>query len=633
MSALSDQAVALAEAGIPVFPCLEDGKLPATEHGFKDASSDVEVVRAWWIENPNYNIAICPEDCGWIVVDEEADGAGEWDALCVENDPHEATYTVSTPRGGRHYYFTGSGRSSVKKIAPHVDTRGIGGYVLVPPSIVNGKPYEVVNDYEVQPIPEWLNPLLGLRVARSDVVSGEQAVASAASYDRAKNFLRTRVSLGEVAVEGSGGNNLTYNLVTKLIGLCPDGPALASLLKEIWNPHCLPPWSDEEIDTFVDNGLKYRQDAPGNYDDAGKPSETFKGFGQELLNTLPAGVVEPPKTPKKSRWAIWHEADMENQPEPTWIVKDLIPDDSVCLWVGGTQSFKSFLLLDVMLGVAAGVETFGCTPEPGIVIYGAPEDRAGVAGPRRKAWKSARGLQDTGIENFRVCLVPVIEMQEDIDAWIEEIAKDIGDQKLRMVAIDTAGKALGGENENDSSVVRRFWQICDAIRERFGCSVVAIHHSGKDADRGARGSSAWNADFDTVIETQRPSKDHFNVEVKVIKHKNAQDGKRWTLTGRNHAGSLVFEPITAREFEEVVEETTDRITPKKIGKALSSRKAFDVTKALSTPEVWMAMGRKLEDAESGCRELEKLSNTMLRAYCERDDKGVLQWYYAKREQT
>ena len=34
--------------GWPVFPCKPANKQPLTEHGVKDASTDPDVIRAWW---------------------------------------------------------------------------------------------------------------------------------------------------------------------------------------------------------------------------------------------------------------------------------------------------------------------------------------------------------------------------------------------------------------------------------------------------------------------------------------------------------------------------------------------------------------------------------------------------------
>ena len=41
-----------------MFPCRARDKRPATANGLRDATRDAEIIRAWWSERPDYNIAI-----------------------------------------------------------------------------------------------------------------------------------------------------------------------------------------------------------------------------------------------------------------------------------------------------------------------------------------------------------------------------------------------------------------------------------------------------------------------------------------------------------------------------------------------------------------------------------------------
>jgi hypothetical protein len=51
-------AILYARAKIPVFPLRPGTKVPATANGFKDATTDLRVVRSWWRDNPRYNIGL-----------------------------------------------------------------------------------------------------------------------------------------------------------------------------------------------------------------------------------------------------------------------------------------------------------------------------------------------------------------------------------------------------------------------------------------------------------------------------------------------------------------------------------------------------------------------------------------------
>lgn len=612
---LHAQARRFAEAGIRVFPCLADAKQPATPNGFHDASADLAQIDAWWTENPNYNIGLVPEDAGWCVIDIDPGGEASW-VEALDEGGYDPTYEVQTPRGGRHLYFAGSLPSTASKLGVHVDTRGVGGYVLVPPSVVNGKPYEVLYDRPVAPLPAWIPARLAKGNNRVD--AGDKELDTPIAVARATGYVRSLVSGGDVAIQGRGGDARTVALFAQLKDLGVSGDtALRIVLEEGWNDACQPPWDHGDLMVKRDNGFRYAQNSAGAATDTRTAEEAF-GKSDAFRRILDKHKV------RRARFKPWTKADFENEPEPTWIVDGLIPDDSIVLWIGPSQSFKSFMLLEVMLSVATGKPTFGATPTAAPVLYGAIEDRPNIGKGRRRAWELARGIpKEDPLENFVVSDVPAIGMTEDFEAWIKETRAWLGQRRLKLIAIDTAGKTLAALNENDSATVRTFYQMCNALRDEFGCSVIAIHHSGKDAERGARGSSAWTADFDTVIETVRPDKGLLNVEVVVRKHKNALEGQRWTFKGEKLAGSLVFSPSTEKEHRDA-EEHSDFYSTGKVGKALVARDAKSQASAITTAELWTAMGGEVGD-EKGVRRLERLSKTTLRAYCETIDKVIWWW--------
>jgi len=142
---LLDAALRYAATGRPVFPCRTGAKLPATRHGFQDASTDPEIIRAWWARTPSANVAI-------------ATGAPAVDVLDVDLRPAGSGYPalnrirragllagarayVRTPSGGAHLYFDGTGQPGGSLPQLHLDCKARGGYVLAPPSAVNGRSY------------------------------------------------------------------------------------------------------------------------------------------------------------------------------------------------------------------------------------------------------------------------------------------------------------------------------------------------------------------------------------------------------------------------------------------------------------------------------------------------------------
>jgi hypothetical protein len=119
-------ALALAKQGMAVFPCRCRDKIPATAHGLKDATTDLEQIRAWWDLDPNFNVAIATGAISKIFV-VDVDGPDAERELRRLELP--ATVEAITARG-RHLYFKHPNapvRNTAGKIAPGVDTRGDGG--------------------------------------------------------------------------------------------------------------------------------------------------------------------------------------------------------------------------------------------------------------------------------------------------------------------------------------------------------------------------------------------------------------------------------------------------------------------------------------------------------------------------
>lgn len=133
-----------AAAGVPVFPCVPGAKIPLTPHGFLDATTDAGEVVSWWRRWPNANLGVptgAASGVEVVDVDRKATGSG----FAGFEDARQAGLLpswlaeVRTPSGGMHaYYPTGAGgpQPSWQAARAHVDFRGAGGYVIVPPSMV-----------------------------------------------------------------------------------------------------------------------------------------------------------------------------------------------------------------------------------------------------------------------------------------------------------------------------------------------------------------------------------------------------------------------------------------------------------------------------------------------------------------
>jgi Bifunctional DNA primase/polymerase, N-terminal len=165
MTELLTAALSYVEMGWSVFPCQPRGKKPLTAHGFKDASTDIKQVNTWWSRYPDANIGLACGASGLDVLDVDGpDGIATLNNLESRHGALTPTLTVQTGGGGLHYYYTHNPSqpfATRARFAPGLDTRGEGGYTILPPSIhSSGGLYNFLCEVPPAPAPDWLVTLV-----------------------------------------------------------------------------------------------------------------------------------------------------------------------------------------------------------------------------------------------------------------------------------------------------------------------------------------------------------------------------------------------------------------------------------------------------------------------------------------
>lgn len=169
MNALLDSALAMAAAGWGVIPlhtpvddacdcrrpdCSSPGKHPRTKNGLSDAITDADQIRTWWGMWPHANMgAVVPD--GFVVVDVDVADI----ATVFRSDELPRTAISRTGRGRHLIYRTSTPIRPKVGVRAHVDLRGPGSYIVVPPSLhVSGLRYEWVVPIEdgIADAPAWV---------------------------------------------------------------------------------------------------------------------------------------------------------------------------------------------------------------------------------------------------------------------------------------------------------------------------------------------------------------------------------------------------------------------------------------------------------------------------------------------
>ena len=154
--------------GIGVFPCRvktldkkHEAKSPLTEHGVKDASTEGAQIEEWARQHPGcaWGAAMTAEIAA-IDIDVKR-GQNGFDSLveiCATHGDLPLTLTNNTPSGGQHRLFRfGKALKNSTGLAAGIDIKSEGGYVLVPPSVIETGPYRYEDaKVEIASAPSWL---------------------------------------------------------------------------------------------------------------------------------------------------------------------------------------------------------------------------------------------------------------------------------------------------------------------------------------------------------------------------------------------------------------------------------------------------------------------------------------------
>ena len=148
----SEVILNLAARNWRLFPVRARGKQPLINDWPGQATTDRGHLASWAKRFPgcNWGVATGPES-GIFVLDVD----GEQGLAAVIEFEHSGralprTLTAQTGKGSHAYFRWPAGldlRNSASKLAPSLDVRAAGGYVVVPPSVhPSGTPYEFVDE-------------------------------------------------------------------------------------------------------------------------------------------------------------------------------------------------------------------------------------------------------------------------------------------------------------------------------------------------------------------------------------------------------------------------------------------------------------------------------------------------------
>lgn len=501
-----EAALAARLQGFNVFPAVENTKIARIKNWQHLASSDEKQIREWWGQWPNDNVAGLTTDKLVLDIDTRNDGHISFkdftDMSSLVGDELIRTAVHKTQGGGRHIIFQLPPHTHLKggahKFGRGLDLKSWNGYILLPGSTVEGRPYERHNDAQIALAPQWLIDKGKSHRPKTDTAGKRIVEEDDQARQLAEQWLFNHAPM---AHEGEI-DDTTYKVASRLYDYGCSEQTVLELVMDWDETHCFPQNNPDRLPVVVESAGRNRENAIG----ARHPNAP--GFEPVEIDETKAPMpgtnpgIKPAEGMALQRFAAAADLALASQAEP--LVKGILDRGAMSILYGESNTGKTFVAVDIGFHVAAGRTWARRKVRGGAVVYVAAEGGAGVY---KRLAALREHYRDAGDVPLFVIKFPVdlLHGKEHAVALVKlcREAAELAGQGLELIVIDTLSRAMSGGDENSSTDMGVMVKGFDVIREATGAHLMVIHHSGKDRAKGARGHSLLRAATDTEIEIER----------------------------------------------------------------------------------------------------------------------------------
>lgn len=292
-----------------------------------------------------------------------------------------------------------------------------------------------------------------------------------------------------------------------------------------------------------------------------------------VAKVQPSAAKQSDRTPK--RWpTLWaDEADGSRAAE--FVIDDVIHAGAVGMLYGASGTLKTQMVLDWFAHVAQGIPWRGRKTKQGRCVYVAAEGAGGIEARLAALCGEHPCMAPRSILAFTrsVQLLPEVEVEQFADQMIEDMQPSFA-APVRTIGFDTYSQStVGGAGEEEAfqraerNVRDLVARIAD-VQGGIAPAGVLAHHNGKDAGRGARGTSAMKCNLDFMVEAQADSEDRTipidqrTFRLHLEKVKDGPDGivipygaALRQVGTRADDGKLIFAPVVRELDAERIEAT------------------------------------------------------------------------------
>ena len=445
--------------------------------------------------------------------------------------PH--TWTGRTGGGGKHFFFKAPPGFRVKTgqnvLGPHVDTRGEGGFAMLPPSKhPSGRDYEWVigcdpNSVEIADAPGWLLEL---------VEDKEPSAANGAGQRSKPNGGSPGGEFDSWGKRTDGREEYMRDLVwARLIeerrnnSEPPTEARLEEMVRDAWavfQRKCRARGvsldadgrGEKEMRRKFRRGVKRWDTRIASEASKPKPAGSWEDNARwgETEGSTQSSAPQATRIATVSFYTLLTEDVVE---EPDYIEPDFAGPGGFVLIAGPPKAQKSLLVQEMLVSCATGgkflIDIFN-VPKPLKVFYLQAEMNRKLLRKRARIFKflttDQRELLKTNFiasERFRMIL-----NEDGVKVAVETIRSAFPNDPPDIIAIDPLANLFDGENESDNTQLMRFLLgRLEVIRQKVNplACIVLVHHSrkasaedmGKDPFAAIRGAGSLRGYYDSAI--------------------------------------------------------------------------------------------------------------------------------------
>jgi hypothetical protein len=243
------------------------------------------------------------------------------------------------------------------------------------------------------------------------------------------------------------------------------------------------------------------------------------GIGSLYKRVKELGWQEPKRNSTvqgSKKYTLLTPKQLELLPPLEWAIKHIFPRQGIVAIYGPSQSGKSFLAMDGGIAIAEGKRWFARRVSISSVVYVALEGEGGYRN-RVMAWQEVNHRKISDNFKFMIKQTFHLDSTEDVEALASVVNSG------SVIIIDTLNRAAPTADENNSEDMGRILEGAKRLQALTEGLIIIVHHTGKDASRGARGHSSFFAALDAAIEVKRDGQTNQR-SWSLAKAKDSEDG-------------------------------------------------------------------------------------------------------------